>query len=263
MKNLVMATAFAMAFGVAAFGQTTPGSTQPSNTNPMPASPGLPSHSNDSNGADNNSGATNQTANNNNADNQASGSMAGARKLKGCIRSEGGRYMLVEKHGKKEWALGGSQDFASYVGHTVTVHGSFANRDASNSAGSGNSSNSMSGGNMSSGGMSNSGTSADSMNSGNRRQVDNRRLDNSWCRKSTPTRTPARPKRGIWVRRPRTQMTPANQVQITYRFGKMVTQYGHPAKRGISALQISSLRLFRCVNLLETPDVFSLPPGII
>jgi hypothetical protein len=35
----------------------------------------------------------------------------GEKKLKGCIKSEGGKYVLEEKHGK-EITLSGSQDFA-------------------------------------------------------------------------------------------------------------------------------------------------------
>src|SRR5438067_11612415 len=67
------------------------------------------------------------------------GSMAnsenkGEKKLKGCIRSENGKYVLESKH-HKMIALTGSEDFAPHVGHTVTVHGTFLN--GSNSASSG------------------------------------------------------------------------------------------------------------------------------
>ena len=67
------------------------------------------------------------------------GSMAnsenkGEKKIKGCIRSENGKYVLESKH-HKMIALTGSEDFAPHVGHTVTVHGSFLN--GSNSASSG------------------------------------------------------------------------------------------------------------------------------
>ena len=46
----------------------------------------------------------------------------GEKKLKGCIESQGGQYVLREKNGK-EVGLTGSADFAQHVGHTVTVHG--------------------------------------------------------------------------------------------------------------------------------------------
>ena len=59
------------------------------------------------------------------------GSMAnsenkGQKKIKGCIRSENGKYVLESKH-HKTISLTGSEDFAPHVGHTVTVHGNFLN----------------------------------------------------------------------------------------------------------------------------------------
>jgi len=48
----------------------------------------------------------------------------GGKKLKGCIRSESGKYMLETKHDKMV-SLAGSQDFGPHVGHTVTLHGRF------------------------------------------------------------------------------------------------------------------------------------------
>ena len=56
------------------------------------------------------------------SDNQAS--TKGEKKLKGCIESQGGQYMLREKNGK-EVQLTGSADLASHVGHQVTVHGTY------------------------------------------------------------------------------------------------------------------------------------------
>lgn len=57
------------------------------------------------------------------------GSMAnsankGATKIKGCIRSEHGNYLLESKR-HKVVALTGSEDFAPHVGHTVTLYGNF------------------------------------------------------------------------------------------------------------------------------------------
>jgi hypothetical protein len=57
-------------------------------------------------------------------DSQKQGQTNGERKLKGCIASQGGNYTLQTKHGK-EVPLAGSADFASHVGHTVTVHGMY------------------------------------------------------------------------------------------------------------------------------------------
>jgi hypothetical protein len=55
------------------------------------------------------------------------------KKLKGCVQSEGGKYLLKQEHGKTI-ALGGSQDLPSHVGHTVTVHGNYMSNAATESA---------------------------------------------------------------------------------------------------------------------------------
>ena len=46
-------------------------------------------------------------------------------KLKGCLESEGGSYMLREKNGK-EIALTGAADLSQYANHEVAVHGDWA-----------------------------------------------------------------------------------------------------------------------------------------
>jgi hypothetical protein len=46
------------------------------------------------------------------------------KKMKGCIQSEGGQYMLQTKHGKDVMLTG--QDVSTHVGHEVTVHGMWA-----------------------------------------------------------------------------------------------------------------------------------------
>jgi Protein of unknown function (DUF5818) len=42
-------------------------------------------------------------------------------KMKGCIQSQGGQYMLQTRHGKSVMLSG--QDVSAHVGHEVTVHG--------------------------------------------------------------------------------------------------------------------------------------------
>ncbi len=59
----------------------------------------------------------------------AQGTMAGnmnssEKKMKGCIQSEGGQYMLQTKKGKDVMLTG--QDVSAHVGHEVTVHGMWA-----------------------------------------------------------------------------------------------------------------------------------------
>ena len=51
----------------------------------------------------------------------STGNMKTEKKMKGCIQSEGGQYVLQTKRGK-DVALSG-QDVSAHVGHEVTVHG--------------------------------------------------------------------------------------------------------------------------------------------
>ena len=103
MKQIVMATVFAMVFGLAAFAQTAPATPQPS-----PQAQTSPSTSPDTSVASP----------------TPVSDAKGESTLKGCIASEGGKYLLQDESGKKV-ALGGTQDFAPHVGHTVTAHGVF------------------------------------------------------------------------------------------------------------------------------------------
>lgn len=57
------------------------------------------------------------------------------RKLKGCVQSQGGQYVLETKKGK-EVALSG-QDVSAHVGHEVAVKGNFASGSMSQSSTSG------------------------------------------------------------------------------------------------------------------------------
>jgi hypothetical protein len=108
MKRLFLTTAAWLAFTAALVAQSTQ-QTSPNST-PKPAA----------------SSPDSQQASTGNAENK------GEKKLKGCIRSENGKYVLETRHDKMV-SLTGSQDFAPHVGHTVTLHGKFVN--GSNSAG--------------------------------------------------------------------------------------------------------------------------------
>ena len=59
----------------------------------------------------------------------------GEKKLKGCIESQGGSYMLQEKSGKNV-ALTGA-DLSAHVGHEVAVHGSWESGAGSSAAATG------------------------------------------------------------------------------------------------------------------------------
>ena len=54
----------------------------------------------------------------------------GEKKLKGCIEAQGNQFVLRDKHGK-DVVLSGSQDFASHVGHTVSIQGKYASDSGS------------------------------------------------------------------------------------------------------------------------------------
>jgi len=64
---------------------------------------------------------TDQTANP--TQNKAEKSEKGEKKLKGCIQSQGGQYVLETKKGKAVALTG--QDVSAHVGHEVSVKGSW------------------------------------------------------------------------------------------------------------------------------------------
>ena len=122
MKHIFVATVFSLVFALAALAQTTPGTAQSPQGRDRSAMPETtPSQTSPS-----------QTPGMSNPN--APGDTTSEKKLKGCIASQGDKYVLQDKHGK-EIALSGSQELASHVGHTVTVHGTYANgSDASTGA---------------------------------------------------------------------------------------------------------------------------------
>jgi hypothetical protein len=64
----------------------------------------------------------------------ASAADKGDRAIKGCLRSNGGKYSLESKHQKPIW-LTGSEDLPSHVGQLVVVHGSFISSTEASSGG--------------------------------------------------------------------------------------------------------------------------------
>ncbi len=56
---------------------------------------------------------------------RSSDMVIGEKKLKGCLVSQGGKFLLQERKGKLT-LLSGSQDLGTQVGHTVTALGAFA-----------------------------------------------------------------------------------------------------------------------------------------
>jgi hypothetical protein len=78
------------------------------------------------------SGSMGQGSSSGQSGSMSQGSSAkGEKKMKGCITSEGGQYMLQDKHGKSTPLSG--QDLSAHVGHEVTVHGTMGSGGSSNS----------------------------------------------------------------------------------------------------------------------------------
>jgi Protein of unknown function (DUF5818) len=110
MKKLSLSICLAFAFFVAsAVAQTAPGGSQGTQN----SSPGM------SRPAQQPGGMNQPDANTPGAQNN------GERKLKGCVQSQGGQYILETKKGKTV-ALAG-QDVSAHVGHEVSVKGTWEN----------------------------------------------------------------------------------------------------------------------------------------
>ena len=124
MKRLSLSVCLAFAFFVAsAVAQMAPGGSQGTqNSSPSTSQPGQ--QPGGMNQPDNNTPQTNQgTANQN----------AGEHKLKGCVQSQGGQYVLETKKGKTV-ALAG-QDVSAHVGHEVAVKGTWESGMSATSSG--------------------------------------------------------------------------------------------------------------------------------
>ena len=130
MKQLAMTVVLTLVFGLAALAQTatpsdpqsgSPASTPSASPSAQPeqspsASPSAqqPSAAPSAEPSAAPSQSASQSA-------DASSASKGEKKLKGCIQSEGGKFILQEKNGKTVELTG--SDVSAHVGHTVTVHG--------------------------------------------------------------------------------------------------------------------------------------------
>jgi hypothetical protein len=129
MKKLSLSICLAFAFFVAsAVAQTAPGGSQgtqnssPGMSRPPQQQPGGMNQP-DANtpGSQTDQNTANQNQNN------------GERKMKGCVQSQGGQYILETKKGKTV-ALAG-QDVSAHVGHEVSVKGTWENGMSATSSG--------------------------------------------------------------------------------------------------------------------------------
>lgn len=138
--SIVVACAICVAAAVA---QTSPGGAGQGTTQSSPGM-GSPSSQQPSMGQSGQAGSTSQT--------EQTGQMGNSgkeheKKLKGCVQSQGGQYVLETKKGKAVALTG--QDVSAHVGHEVAVKGTWEKGGSSSmsSAGSSTSSSSASSGN--------------------------------------------------------------------------------------------------------------------
>jgi len=128
MKKLVLSMCFTSAFFVtAAVAQTTPGGSQgtqqssPGMSQPSQQQPGMGQPSDNPQ-----AGQMGQDQNNPNNQNHAD---KGEKKLKGCVQSQGGQFILETKKGKSVSLTG--QDVSAHVGHEVEVKGTWGSGSSS------------------------------------------------------------------------------------------------------------------------------------
>jgi glucose/arabinose dehydrogenase len=128
MKKLSLSIVTVLVFFVAtAMAQTTP-APDPTTT-PTTASPSAPTPTPEAQAPAAQPGAS--TASTPAAGTQTAATVEpkGEKKLKGCIESENGKFVLENKHGKEITLIG--QDVSAHVGHQVVLHGAFQNSAAS------------------------------------------------------------------------------------------------------------------------------------
>ena len=123
MKTLSLSMCLAFAFFVAsAVAQATPGAQGTQNSSPTMSQPGQqPGYGQQQPGTQQ-PGMDQQTSDQNTA---AQNQDNGEKKIKGCVQSQGGQYLLETKKGKQV-ALAG-QDVSAHVGHEVKLTGTWQN----------------------------------------------------------------------------------------------------------------------------------------
>ena len=143
MKKLLMCTCTALVFLIAAaVAQTNPSTdtTSPGSQGTTSSSPAMGQQTPTQDTTQGNGAGGNGSMTSNTSTSAGMKGDKGDKKMKGCIQSQGGQYMLQSKHGNVMLA---GQDVSAHVGHEVTVHGTWE--------GSGNMSGSSSSSSMASG----------------------------------------------------------------------------------------------------------------
>jgi Protein of unknown function (DUF5818) len=133
MKKLSLSIVTALVFFVAtAMAQTTP-ATDPQGSTPTTASPSNQTSTPEAQAPAAQPGASTSSAPAAGTQSASTTEPKGEKKLKGCIESENGKFVLEAKHGKEITLTG--QDVSAHVGHQVVVHGAFQNSMAASASG--------------------------------------------------------------------------------------------------------------------------------
>jgi len=133
MKKLSLSIVTALVFFVAtAMAQTTP-ATDPQGSTPTTASPSNQTSTPEAQAPAAQPGASTSSTPAAGTQSASTAEPKGEKKLKGCIESENGKFVLESKHGKEITLTG--QDVSAHVGHQVVVHGAFQNSMAASASG--------------------------------------------------------------------------------------------------------------------------------
>src|SRR5712692_11444711 len=130
MKKMSVFFALVLAFALTAMAQTASPNDQSSSTPSASQDSSSPSGSQSSTSpSTSQSPSYGQQGSSSTAQTPATGSEAKTaeheghgHKVKGCIRSEGGKFVLEDAHGRM-YSLNTSEDLSAHVGHEVVVHG--------------------------------------------------------------------------------------------------------------------------------------------
>ncbi len=142
-KTLLSITTALLFFVAAAVAQTSPSgaSNSQGTTGSSPAMNGQTGSRGTTSPGMDQSGTQSGMSGNQSGNTSGDNSMKGEKKMKGCVQSQGGQYVLETKKGKAVPLSG--QDVSAHVGHEVAVHGTWGGGSnssmSSTSSGSGDS----------------------------------------------------------------------------------------------------------------------------
>jgi len=141
MKKMSVFFALVLAFALTAMAQTASPNDQSSSTPSASQDSSSPSGSQSSTSpSTSQSPSYGQQGSSSTAQTPATGSEAKTaeheghgHKVKGCIRSEGGKFVLEDAHGRM-YSLNTSEDLSAHVGHEVVVHGAVSGNGSAGSS---------------------------------------------------------------------------------------------------------------------------------